>query len=222
MQIKTLGPICVSLMFSAVLANAAPVLTTGTPANSLLSTPTPASPSLGELFNFDSLTPNTNFNSNTYAAKGLTITSPYTLLVDPYSTQTFPNELYDEGPNGTANVTIGLSTGTNKIGIGLADSDPVMVTLQPLAMNGTALGSSFTVNVNAGSTVNLGNGYYVISDSSSDIYGLQVLQNNASANYSGLAIDDVQLTPEPASLVLLALGLASFFIVRFRNRFFAN
>ena len=210
--------ICGSLMLSLTVANAAPVLNTGTPANSLLNTPTAASPSLGVLYNFDGLTPTTTFNPTTYAASGLTISSPDGLLVEPFSTQTFPNELFDNSSNGTANITITLSKGTNKIGVGIADSDAVMVMLQALNMSGVGFGSIFSVNVNAGSTANPGNGYYVLADTTPDIFGLKILQTSGSSNFSGLAIDDVQTTtPEPGSLFLLLIGISFLGWLRFRK-----
>lgn len=185
--------------------NAAPVLTTGTPANSYLSTPTAAKPSVGTLFNFDSLTPGSTFSSFTYATKGVTISSPDGLLVEPFSTETAPNELFDNSANGSANISI-KTFGTNGIGIGIADSDPVTITLQALNANGVGFGSLFSVTL-SGNTANPYNGYFVISDTSADIYGLQILQSTGNANYSGLAIDDLQVAPEPSTLALLSGGL---------------
>jgi hypothetical protein len=199
-----------ALALAPILATATPVLIVGTPANSQLSKPTGASPNLGgTLINFDSLTPNTTFVPGTYAAYGVSsISSPDGLLAEPFSTQSFPNELYDNSPDGTANITIDLSIGSYAIGVGIADSDPVSVTFQPLNSAGNPLGTAFTENLAATeNAVNTGNGYYVIEDTTPDIFGLQITQPVANPSFSGLAIDDLQSTvPEPSSLLLLIGG----------------
>lgn len=209
--------ICITLIFSAVLANA-DTLITGTPGDAYLSTPTKASPSIGTSINFDSLTANTVFNPSTYAGLGLTISSPDGLLVLPYSSQSFPNELFDNSSDGSANITLSLSKSTNEFGIGIADSDPVTVTLQALNSSGMVFGSIFSVNVNTSSpTNNPGNAYFVVADTTSDIYGLKILQTSGSVNNSGLAIDDVQFTPEPGSLVLILIGFCALACLKFRK-----
>ena len=206
---------CVSLILAAAVANAAPMLITGTPADSLLSTPTQASPHFGSIYNFDSLTPNTTFDSNSYGPL-LMISSPDGLLVEPFSSQTFPNELFDDSSDGSANITISTSIGMNEIGVGIADSDPVTIMLQPLGSGGTPIGSPFSVTVPE-NTVTAGNAYYVIADTTPDIFGLQILQTSGSADYSGLAIDDVQIAPEPGSLLLLMSGGAFLLWLRLRK-----
>lgn len=205
-------------MFLTFIANAAPMLIVGTPANSQLSTPTPPSPNVvgGISINFDSLTPFTTFSPTTYASQGVTISSPDGLEVLPFSTQSAPNELFDNSSNGTANLTIRLLSSTAEIGIGVADSDPVSITLQALNASGNPFGTQFTVNLAATeSKVNTGNGFYLLDDTSTDIYGLQILQTTGNANYSGLAIDNLVTEPEPSTFSLMlaavlagAIGLA--------------
>jgi F0F1-type ATP synthase membrane subunit c/vacuolar-type H+-ATPase subunit K len=65
--------------------------------------------------------------------------------VDPFSTQSGPNELFDNSSDGTADITVALTSGISAIGIGIADSDAVSITLQALAQNGSNLGSPFTI-----------------------------------------------------------------------------
>jgi hypothetical protein len=195
-----------SIALTAASASSAPILGTGTPGNSYLPTPTGPSPRFGTLFNFDSLTPFTTFNPSQYAAQGVTISSPDGLVVYPYSTQSGPNELFDNSSNGSANIKI-RTFGTQEIGIGIADSDPVTITLQALNASGTGFGSLFSVTIPTGGS-NPGNGYFTISDTGYDIYGLQIEESVGNASYSGLAIDDVQVaaTPEPATLALFGTG----------------
>lgn len=215
-----------SLLCSAVLvvmpflASAGPILVVGTPANSQLSTPTGASPSLAFLFNFDALTPFSTFSPTTFASQGVTsISSADGLIVEPYSTQSFPNELYDNSSNGTASITVTLAHPTDAIGIGIADSDPVSVTFQALGAGGTPLGSPFVENLaTTESTINTGNGYYLIEDTSYDLYGMTIVQNTGNANYSGLAIDDLQMAPEPSSLMLMAGAAGALVCLRRRKR----
>ncbi len=196
-------------VLTAGVANATPVVTVGTPGDSLLATPSKPSPQLGgALLNFDSLTPFSSFSS--YSASGVTISSPDGFEVLPYSTQSGPNELYDNSAAGSASITI-TTDATSAIGFGIADSDPVSVVIQALGAGGVLLGAPIAENLlTTESVVNTGNGYYVLRDTTSDIYGLQLTQVVSNANYSGLALDDVQVAPipEPASASLLALGLS--------------
>lgn len=209
---------CIVIAAAAACLNASPTLITGTPADSLLSKPSGPSPSFGTLYDFNALTPNTTFNSNTYASSGVTISSPDGLLVEPYSTQSYPNELYDNSGNGTANIAISLTKGTEEIGIGIADSDGVPISIEALNSTGGVLGSIFSVTLPS-TTVNAFNGYFAISDTSADIYGLKILQSNANANSSGLAVDDLQVaTPEPATLGFLGLGALVLMSARLRRR----
>jgi|GEM_PF-2359836 len=210
------------LLTSAVLAaaclDAAPSLTVGTPGNSYLASPTGPNPGFGALYNFDALTAGSTFSASTYAAQGVTISSPDSLLVEPYSTQSGPNELFDNSAAGSANISI-TTSGTNEIGIGIADSDAVTVTLQALNNKGAGFGSIFSLAIPAGGS-NPGNGYFVISDTGFDIYGLQILQTAGSASYSGLAIDDLQVapTPEPAAIALFGVGALLLGASQFRKR----
>jgi hypothetical protein len=197
----------------------ADTLTVGTPGDSYLATPTAPSPTLATIINFDNLTPGTSPVSSLTVGT-TTFSSPDGLMVIPYSTQSGPNELFDASSNGTANLTIKLGSGAQQVGVGVADSDGVSITLQALNASGGALGSAFVESLNITQDPNNpGNSYFVISDTGSDIYGLSIVQSAGSANYSGLAIDDVgYATPEPAAFGLLGLGLAVFGGLRFRKK----
>ena len=105
--------------------------------------------------------------------------------------------------------------GTEEIGIGIADSDitaagaPVTVYLQALNASGVGFGTVFSITLPTDGS-NPGNGYYTISDTSYDIYGLQITQPTSNANlYSGLAVDDLQVapTPEPATFALFGVSV---------------
>ncbi len=196
--------------------DAAPILVTGTPADANLAVPTGPSPRLGGLINFDNVsTCSTTCSSLTVL--NATFSSPDTLSVIPFSTQTAPNELFDNGAGGVANLIIRLTGGVTAIGVGIADSDPFTVHLQALDSSGVVFGTLFGVTIPE-NTVNPGNGYFVLSDTNPDIFGLQITQSVSNANNSGLAIDDVQSTPEPASWMLLASGAVLFACLRMRKR----
>lgn len=210
------------ILAAAVSASASPTLGTGTPANTNLATPAGASPNFGGTsINFDSLTPFSTVSATQFTSQGVSsISSPGGLTVLPYSTQSAPNELFDGSPNGTANITIKLASGASSIGIGIADSDPFSVTLQALTAAGTDFGSPFSVTI-PDTGVNSGNGYFYISDTSNDIYGLQILQSSGSVNNSGLAIDDLQFVaaaPEPSSYALFGAGAVLLALLRKRSR----
>ena len=208
-----------SIFFAAVGAYAAPAITNGTPGNSYLSVPSGPSPSFGTLYSFDALTPNSMFNSAQYSAQGVTISSPDGLMVLPDSSQSSPNYLFDNSANGSANIKIATGA-TNQLGIGLADSDGVAITLQALNASGTGFGSLFSVTLPAAG-LNPFNGYFVISDAAADIYGMQILQTTGNANFAGLGIDDLQVastaTPEPASVALLGAGVVLIAMTRLRK-----
>lgn len=206
---------------ATVSSNAAPVLGTGTAGNAALKTG--PSPSFGEIFNFDSLTANSTFSPTTYAAQGVNISSPDGLVVLPYSTQSGPNFLFDNSAAGSANILI-KTFGVSEIGVGIADSDvnasnvPVTISLQALNSSGVGFGSIFNVTL-TDTGINPGNGYFTLSDSTADIYGLQILQSVSNASlYSGLAIDDVQVAPEPSTWALLGAGALLAGVTRLRKR----
>jgi hypothetical protein len=211
-------PLCSCFLFlTPLLVQAAPILIVGTPGNSQLATPSGPSPNFGGiLLTFSNLTPFSTFSPSTYASEGITISSPDGLVVLPYSTQSNPNYLFDDSSNGTANITISLASGVTAIGVGIADSDPVNIVLQALGASGD-LGSAFPVTIPE-NTVNPGNGYFVVEDTTADIRGLQITQTIGNSNYSGLAIADVQVAPEPSSWVLLAGGLAMIGFYRLLKR----
>jgi hypothetical protein len=128
--------------------------------------------------------------------------------------------LFDTSTGGTANITISLASGKAGIGIGIADSDPVSVTFQALGAGGANLGAPFTVSLaTTESLINPGNGYYVVQDTTPDIFGLKITQSVANPNFSGLAIDDLQTAvPEPSSILLLIGGAGTLFCFGLRKR----
>lgn len=204
-----IGLCCVSLALAAPIAKAQITVTPGTPADSTFSTPKPASPNLGGTdLNFDGLTPYSSFPS--YSSGGVTISSPDGLTVFPFSSQSAPNELFDSSADGSANITIALNQANDAIGFGVADSDGVDLTINALGASGNTL-ESFTefLDPNAGPVNEPGNFYFVVSDSVSGLYGVQLMVAAPAGGGSGLAIDDVQVAPEPSSLALLATGLSS-------------
>jgi hypothetical protein len=215
-------------LLTALFAHANPVLITGTPADAYLSPPSSAVPNLGGLkFNFDNIATSMTcdetavgcptFSPSTYASQGLTITSPDGLLVYPFSTQSGPNELFDDSAAGSANINIQYAPGATAIGVGIADSDPVTIYLQALNSSGVGFGTLFAITIPE-TGPNPGNGYYVIEDTTPDVYGIKITQSLSSSNYSGLAIDDVQVAPEPSSFLLLTAGAAALGLFRLRKR----
>jgi hypothetical protein len=212
-------PLCSCLLLLTPLLAQADSLIVGTPGDDLLATPSGPSPNLGgTLLTFANLAPDSTFNPTTYASEGITISSPDGLIVLPYSTQSNPNYLFDNSTSGTANITISLTYGVAAIGVGIADSDsPTNIMLQALGAGGVDLGSAFAVTIPE-NTVNPGNGYYVVEDTTADIHGLQITETDGGANYSGLAIADVQIAPEPSSWVLMAGGLSLIGLYRLLKR----
>ena len=210
-----------SVLFMTTVAHATPTLTVGQPGDSLLSTPSKPSINLGgTTLNFDSLAPNATYS--TYSASGVSISSPDGLVVLPYSTQSGPNELYDNSSDGSASILISLTQGVTGIGFGIADSDPVSIMVQAIGAGGIALGSPFLESLlTTESLVNTGNGYYAVRDTTADIFGLRITEAAGDPNYSGLALDDVQVAPvpEPSSFLLLAEGIGGIVALRSFRRF---
>jgi hypothetical protein len=207
-----------------LLSQAALIWSTGTPADDSSLPNIPASPKFGGvLINFDSLPscqsfpPSgcTNYSGTTFS--GVTISSPDGLYAIPFSAQTAPNELFDNSGDGTANIAVETSVGQLAFGVGIADSDPVTITLQALGAGDVALGPAFAVTIpELGGTA--GNGYYYVQDTTPEIFGFTITQSVASADFSGLAIDDVQVSPEPSTLLLLIGGAALVGSLRLRKR----
>jgi hypothetical protein len=235
LNIKSLCYIPLMLMMP-LLVKAGPVWNVGTPANAYTLPPTTTpTPYFGAVFvNFDSLsacgtfpipaTGCTNVSGTTYS-NDVTISSPDGLYVIPYSAQSAPNELFDNGTGGSANITISLASGSNKVGVGIADSDvdagnnPVDIFLQALNSIGGDLGAADEITLpETGS--NPGNGYFYVTDTTDDIYGIVITQPVSNpALYSGLAIDDVQAAPEPSSwLMMIGGGLTMIGSTRLRKR----
>jgi hypothetical protein len=221
-----------SLPLLALLGGTASATTIaiGTPADAYLATPSTVSPRFGSLINFDSLTPLSTLAPGQFSAQGVTsIASPDGLVVYPYSSQSAPNEVFDSSADGSANISIKLAAGANQVGIGIADSDitaggsPVTIILQALSSTGVGFGAVFDETITEVGP-NPGNGYFVISDTSNDIYGLSILQPiGDAALFSGLAIDDLQFAagtpvPEPATVALFGTGLALVGFIRSRKR----
>ena len=193
------------------------------PANAATLPVTPVSPNLhATLVNFDTAAlenPTATCvvsGCPSLTLSGMTFSSPDMIQVIPFSTQSGPNELFDLGANGTANLTIALTGGVTELGVGIADSDPVTITIEALGIGNTVL-QSFPVTISE-TNPNPGNGYFLISDTTPGLYGLEIVQSISNANYSGLAIDDVQATPEPSSYLLLASGAALLLALRRRVR----
>ena len=209
---------CGSFLISSVLSSAAVSIAVGTSGNSSLATPTGPSPSFGTLVNFDNLAQSASPVASLTAGP-ITVSSPNGVSVIPYSSMSSPNEVQDNGVNGVANLTIKLNNQTNELGVGVSDLDGVSVTVQALGSNGLPLGSSFVENLNNTNDIN-GDSYFVLSDTSYDIYGLKITQTASNANYSGLAIDDVQFAPipEPSGFALFGAGLAVLGGLRLRKK----
>ena len=208
-----------------LLSQAGPVWFTGTPADDSSLPNTAASPQLGGvLINFDSLPscqsfpPSgcTNYSGTTFS--GLTISSPDGLYAIPFSAQTAPNELFDNSAEGSANITVESPFAESGFGVGIADSDPVTITLQALGAGYVPLGPADVITIPE-TGGNPGNGYYYVTDTTNELYGFTITQALSDPSYSGLAIDDVQaVTPEPSTFLLMAAGAAIFGAWRLRKR----
>ncbi len=202
------------LLLTPLLAHAAPILTIGTPG--VASEGINASPGLSTVITFSTLSPFSTFAPGTYSSEGVDISSVDGLEVLPFSVQTNPNYLFDESSDGTADIDITTATPVEAIGVGIADSDmlasgaPVPIELEALLSNGTdVVFPGLTLPENPSNPIVAGNGYFVVSDSTADIVGLEILQPVGNPNFGGLAIAPVEVTvtPEPVTLPLLAAGL---------------
>jgi hypothetical protein len=226
-----------AMLLMPLLAEAGPVWNVGTPADAYSLPPTTKpTPFYGSgIVNFDSLTACATFPipatgctnySGTAFSNDVTITSADGLYVIPFSTQSAPNDLFDNSADGSANLTITLAGGASAVGVGIEDSDdpdgtgdPVDIFLQALNASGGNLGAVEEITLpETGS--NPGNGYFYVTDTTPDIYGIKITQPVGDAGvYSGLAIDDVQATPEPSTfLLLIGGGLAMIGSTRLRKK----
>jgi hypothetical protein len=233
MNIKPLFYIPAMLMMP-LFAEASPMWFTGTPSNAYTLPPTTKpTPNLGgPLINFDGLPscfsfpPSgcTNYSGTTFSGD-VTITSPDGLYAIYGSSQSSPNMMYDNSDDGSADITISLNQGASAVGVGIADSDiqangnPVVIYLQALNSLGVGFGPVDDVTLpETGS--NPGNGYFYVEDATNDIYGISISQPVGDTGvYFGLAIDDVQASPEPSTLMLLiGGGLAMIGSTRLRKK----
>jgi PEP-CTERM motif len=160
-----------------------------------------------------------SFTSTQYASQGVTISSPDGLLIYPFSDQTAGGiELFDPGAtnpstclstsscDGTANITISLTNGVGELAVGLSDfDDPVSVTLTVLGAGDTILESMNVSSAVEAATQTTGQTYFVAEDTAPGIYGLQITQTIATDG-AGLALAEVEYTPEPSTLLLLIGG----------------
>jgi hypothetical protein len=174
------------------------------------------------------------FNPSQYASQGVTISSPDSLIIYPFSDQTAGGiELFDPGAtnpstctstqtcDGTANITIGLAGGVNDLAVGISEfDDPIDVTINVLGLGGAVLFSN-TLNVTAdieAAAAGTGQTYFVAEDTTPGIYGLQILQTNVTDG-SGLALAEVEASPEPSTFMLLiGGGLAMIGSTRLRKK----
>ena len=173
------------------------------------------------------------FNTAQYASQGVTtISSPDGLLIYPFSDQTAGGiELFDPGAtspstciaagtcDGTANITINLAGGVNAIAVGLSDfDDPVDLTIEALGAGGADLE---TLDVSAAveaATAGTGQTYFIAEDTTPGILGLEITQSEVTDG-SGLALAEVELTPEPSTFMLLiGGGLAMIGSARLRKK----
>jgi hypothetical protein len=212
------------LVMTPVLTQAGPILITGTPADDSSLPNTAVSPKIGGLVNFDSLpscatfppvAPCTNYSGTNFS--GITISSPDGLYAIPYSAQSGPNELFDNSAQGSANILVNITGGVTAMGVGIADSDAASIFLQPLGASLANLGPAFLLSIPE-TGPNPGNGYFVIQDTTPDIFGFRITQSVGDPSFSGLAIDDVQVAPEPSTLLLLSAGVIMFGALRLRKR----
>jgi hypothetical protein len=174
-----------------------------------------------------------SFNPSQYASQGVTISSPDGLLVYPFSDQTAGGiELFDPGAtnsstctstascDGTANITIGLAGGVNDLAVGISEfDDPVTITISALGQNGAVLASN-SMNVTTdieNAAAGTGQTYFVAEDTTPGIYGLEITQTTQTFG-SGLALAEVESSPEPSTFLLIGGGLAMIGYSRLRRK----
>jgi hypothetical protein len=172
------------------------------------------------------------FNPSQYASQGVTISSPDGLLIYPFSDQTAGGiELFDPGAtnpstctststcDGTANITIGLAGGVQNLAVGISDfDDPVDVKITALGAGGANLGSLDVSTDIEAATAGTSQTYFVVGDTTPGIYGLEITQTTVTDG-SGLALAEVEYTPEPSTFMLLiGGGLAMIGSARLRKK----
>jgi hypothetical protein len=239
LNIKSLLYIPVMLMMPLLSQAGTVTIVQGAAGDANFLPATPPSPAFSNVINFSTLTTNVNcsasnfvvadcpvFNSTTYASQGVTISSPDGLLIEPFSTQTAGGiYLADAGTggdgDGTANITIGLANGVNALAVGISEFDaPIDLTIEAIGAGGTVLDSldvSAAVEA-AESAENTGNTYFVAEDTTPGIYGLVITQT-VQTDESGLALAEVEATPEPSTfLLLIGGGMAMLGATRLRKR----
>jgi hypothetical protein len=74
--------------------------------------------------------------------------------------------------------------------------------------------------INSDLTENPGNAYFVVEDNVPNLSNLVITQTDplSPGNFSGLAIADVQVAPEPSTFLLLAVGVSLLLLGNFRLR----
>jgi hypothetical protein len=177
------------------------------------------------------------FSPSQYASQGVTISSPDSLLIYPFSDQTAGGiELFDPGASngptcpstgncdGTANITVTLASAVANLAIGLSDFDnPVNATINVLGQGGTVLFSDTTdvtadLEAAANALTGTGQTYFAAEDTIPEIYGIQITQT-IQTDGSGLALAEVEATPEPSTLLLMiGGGLAMIGVSRLRRK----
>jgi hypothetical protein len=212
------------MLATPLLTLAGPIWLVGTAADDSSLPNKPATPNLGGvLINFDGLSscavfpPSGCTNYSGTAFSGVTISSPDGLYAIPFSAQTAPNELFDNSAEGSASITVETAGGESAFGVGIADSDPITITLQALGAGYVPFGAADVITIPE-TGGNPGNGYYYVVDTTSDIFGFTITQSLSDPSFSGLAIDDVQVSPEPSTFLLLTAGAATLGILRLRRR----
>jgi hypothetical protein len=201
-------------LLCAGILHAAPLLTVGVPAHTAAGIPLPSPLLAGRYVRFDSepagltINPGTVYRIGYSGITDASVTSTDQLVIRPTSTQSAPNELFANSGNGTADITINPDNNVSAIAFGIADPDPVNLTVNVVTTSGIV---PFQIDLRSTEDpTNPGNGYYEFQDNVKDILAVEILQTTAAPSFAGLAIDDVQYAPEPGALGLLLFAGAMF------------